>query len=475
VANAALFWQTNHRAAHEQTFPMTQRLTSTGLCWALMTWGLGTTLLASEQRETPVVRAVKRAAVSVVNIHTEKPAADRDAVFAAGKGRKINGMGTGVVIDERGYIVTNFHVIEDVDVIRCSFQDGSDYDANVVSFDREQDLAVIKVNATKIHRVSAFGTSSDLMLGESVIAIGNAFGYRHTITTGIISALGRDVEVNQNQSYKNLIQTDASINPGNSGGPLINLDGEIIGINVAIRAGAQRIGFAIPIDDARRIVARLISTEQLNHTVHGMLGKDVKSGTNRMLVVEGVQPASPAAQAGLKNGDVVLKAGSVDVVDGADWERALLGKPAGESVDVLVRRDDKTEKLTIALAPQQNGKTVLSTEIVARANNDTPVMEKSWAVLGLRLTPLPAQQKTLVAPKYHGGMRVLEVRSDSPAFQNGIKPGDILVGLHLWETISTDNVAWILNQPLNEQPLKFYIIRGSETLFGHLQVAMKHN
>lgn len=453
---------------------MIHRLLSTGLCWALMTWGLVTPLAASEQRETPVVRAVKRASISVVNIHTEKPAADRDAVFSTGKARKVNGMGTGVVIDERGYIVTNFHVIEDVDTIRCSMQDGSDYDASVISFDREQDLAVIKVNATRTLRVSPFGTSSDLMLGESVIAIGNAFGYRHTITTGIISALGRDVEVNQHQSYKNLIQTDASINPGNSGGPLINLDGEIIGVNVAIRAGAQRIGFAIPIDDARRIVAKLISTEQLSHTTHGVMGKDVKNGANRMLLVEGVQPASPAAQAGLKNGDIVLKAGAIDVVDGVDLERALLGKPAGESVEIVIRREDKTEKLTLALAPQQNGKTSLSTEIVARANNDTPEGEKPWNVLGLRLSPLPVQQKSLLAgTKYRGGMRVLEVRSDSPAFKNGIQPGDILVGLHDWETISSDNVAWILNQPASLQPIKFYIIRDAQTLFGHLQVAMQ--
>ena len=473
MANAALYRQTHYRAAHEQTFPMTQRLMSTGLCWALITWGLSTPLLASEQRETPVVRAVKRAAVSVVNIHTEKPAPDRDSVFTSGKTRKINGMGTGVIIDERGYIVTNFHVIEDVDVIRCSLQDGSDQDATVVSFDREHDLAVIKLNANRTYRVSAFGTSSDLMLGESVIAIGNAFGYRHTVTTGIISALGRDVEVNEKQSYKNLIQTDASINPGNSGGPLINLDGEIVGINVAIRAGAQRIGFAIPIDDARKIVARLISTEQIDHTVHGLLGKDVKAGLNRMLVVDGTRPESPAAKSGLKSGDIVLKAGSVDVIDGADWERALLGKPVGESVEVLVRRGEKTEKLTLALVSQQQGKASLNTEIVSRANNDSSDMEKTWTVLGLRLAPLPEQQKSLVGPRYRGGMRVIHVRENSPASQNGIKADDILVGLHQWETLSPDNVSWILSQPMAEQPLKFYLIRGSETLYGHLKMALK--
>ncbi len=125
------------------------------------------------------------------------------------------------------------------------------------------------------------GTSSDLMLGETVFAVGNAFGYENTITLGIVSALHRDVEVNDTQSYKNLIQTDAAINPGNSGGPLINVNGEIVGINVAIRAGAQKIGFAIPIDDARRVIADLMKIEYFDGTYHGLVGRDVKNANER--------------------------------------------------------------------------------------------------------------------------------------------------------------------------------------------------
>ena len=137
------------------------------------------------------------------------------------------------------------------------------------------------------------GTSSDLMLGETVIAVGNAYGYENTMTGGLVSALSRDVEVNEKQSYRNLIQTDASINPGNSGGPLINLDGEVIGINVAIRAGAQRIGFAIPIDDAREAIASLLNIEKLSHTWHGLKTTDVKSGQTRKLVTGATVPDSP--------------------------------------------------------------------------------------------------------------------------------------------------------------------------------------
>jgi serine protease Do len=454
---------------------MTQRLLSFGWFGTVLT--LASLASASEQRETAIVKAVKRAVPSVVNIHTEKPAQEGQAVFNSGKGRRINGMGTGVVVDERGYLVTNYHVVADVDLIRATFDDGSDYEARVVAFDKEHDLALIKVDAEKPLKVVPLGTSSDLMLGETVIAIGNAFGYKSTVTLGIVSALGRDVEVNQTQSYKNLIQTDASINPGNSGGPLLNLDGDVIGVNVAIRAGAQRIGFAIPIDDARRIVARLLSIESLDQQTHGIVTKDVKTSALRQLVVMGAHPDSPAASAGLRAGDIVLKVGELDITDAADLERSLLGRKAGEPVEVLVKRSEKTETVRLALSAQKNGKAALNAQVVQRNNNDDPEMERIWGALGVRIASLPSAQQHLVQPRYRGGMKVLDVRPDSPAARNGIRKGDILVGLSRWETVSTENVSWILNQPLpqGQDALKFFLIRDKDTLFGHLQVAAKQN
>ena len=163
----------------------------------------------------------------------------------------------------------------------------------MISYDRRHDLAVIKIDPSQSLPTVPLGTSSDIMLGETVIAIGNAFGYEHTVTAGIVSALSRDVEVNEHQDYKNLIQTDASINPGNSGGPLINLDGEVIGINVAIRAGAQRIGFAIPMDDARRLLAKLLNPAKLSDTYHGLIGRDEKSAREMKFVVEGTESILP--------------------------------------------------------------------------------------------------------------------------------------------------------------------------------------
>lgn len=452
---------------------MTKRILSFGSLTLLLT--LASLAGGSEQRETPTVRAVKRAVPSVVNIHTEKPAQEGQTVFNSGKGRRINGMGTGVVVDERGYIVTNFHVVADVDLIRTTFDDGSDYEARTVSFDKEHDLALIKIEPSKPLKVVPMGISSDLMLGESVIAIGNAFGYKSTVTLGIISALGRDVDVTDTQSYKNLIQTDAAINPGNSGGPLLNLDGDVIGINVAIRAGAQKIGFAIPIDDARKIVARLMSIENLDHQTHGLVTRDIKSAAQRHLVVMSTQPDSPAAMAGLKSGDIVVKVGDRDITDGVDLERALLGRKSGEAIEFHVKRTDKLERLTLALTAQKSGKASVNMQVVSRANNDDPETERFWNIIGVRMATLPTAQQHLVGPRYHGGMKVLDVRADSPASRNGIRKGDIIVGLSKWETVSAENVTWILNQPIvsNQEGLKFFLIRGSETLYGHLQVAAK--
>jgi serine protease Do len=457
---------------------MTQRKFVNGLCAALALLCLCAPSSASENRETPLVRAVKRAKSCVVNIHSEKTAHKDESLFPNARDRKVSGMGTGIILDERGYIATNYHVVAKVDSLRASLSDGGTYDARVIAYDREHDLAIIKIDASAPLKVMPMGTSSDLMLGESVFAVGNAFGYEDTVTSGIVSSLSRDVEVNETQSYENLIQTDASINPGNSGGPLLNLEGEVVGINVAIRANAQRIGFAIPIDDARKVLAKLMSIEQLNSHYHGLVTTDKKSGATRELVVDAAMPDSPAAKAGFKAGDVVLKAGTVDVVDGVDLERALLGRNTGEVVDVTVKRNDKTETLKIQVAQSSRQHTpAYDSQVVVRGNTPEfdPGDEISWRALGLKLTQVASTEPSFTGSRYHGGMRVVEVQKGGPAEINGIRQGDILVGLHLWETVNAQNVSWVLEHPefSNFNPLKFYILRGHETLFGHIRASVQ--
>src|SRR5262249_55403109 len=151
---------------------------------------------------------------------------------------RVNGMGTGILIDPRGYIVTNQHVVDEVNLLRVRLADGTTASAKVLARDPESDLALLKIDVGRPLPTIPLGTATDLMVAETVIAIGNAYGYEHTVTVGVVSAVGRDVTLNKEMSYKQLIQTDAAINPGNSGGPLLNVHGELVGVNVAIRAGA---------------------------------------------------------------------------------------------------------------------------------------------------------------------------------------------------------------------------------------------
>lgn len=442
--------------------------------------------LASEVRETPMVKAIRRAQASVVNINSEKTAFDRDTVYNTGAGRKINGMGSGIIIDERGYIVTNQHVISDVDSLSVTLIDGSTHYAKIISYDRKHDLAIIKINAPMPLQVMPLGTSSDLMLGETVITVGNPFGYTHSVTSGIVSSLSRDVEVNEKQGYKNLIQTDASINPGNSGGPLINLEGDVVGINVAIRAGAQRIGFAIPIDDARGLIARLLNVRRLDGTYHGLAGRDLKTSTEKKFIVTSSESDSPAARAGVRSGDVITQIGSTRVHDQADFERAMLGHQAGDKLTVTVKRDQVDHTLTLELAAspgtspqptialQQSGQQTVAVQApVVRAKSPDAADEQNWTSLGMRLVKVPDAQFQGMRSRYRGGLKVVDVRPESPASRNGIRQGDVLVGLHEWETVSPENVAYVLNHPklVSFNPVKFYIIRGQENLFGHLQLA----
>jgi serine protease Do len=404
---------------------------------------------AEDLRRTAIVRAIETSRDSVVNIHGEKFVSDSGDET---EDRRVNGMGTGVVIDTRGYAVTNFHVVDGVREIEVTLASGRTVAARLISHDRRTDLAIIKIDTVDPLPVIQLGTSDDLLTGETVLALGNAFGYEHTVTRGIISALHRNVDVSPTQRYEDLIQTDASINPGNSGGPLLNIKGEMIGINVAVRAGAQGIGFAIPVDSVLRIVTGLLSVERIDHTWHGIVCRTC--GTSA--IIESVHRQSPAETIGMRAGDVILRVGDRTVTSQLDIERALLGRKAGEIVAVTVTREGNEENYSLALAKAKQQK--------------VSAAERSWEQLGLRLAPAVSSTVQQLQPRYHGGLLVQEVRFGSPASDKGIRPGDILVGLHIWETVKPDNVSYILDQIKSDQleTVKFYILRGRDTLFGHL-------
>src|SRR5947209_9747418 len=266
----------------------------------------------SNPRRTPIVEVVEKVKDAVVNIHSERTVAAtgaEDIYGTAAAPSRVTGMGTGIVLDPRGYIITNHHVIDDVQVIRVRLSDGSTYPAKVIARDHDNDLALLKIEVRRPLATIPLGTAQDLMIGETVLAVGNAFGYEHTVTTGIVSALKRDVTLNRDMAYKSLIQTDTPINPGNSGGPLVNINGELVGVHVAIRSGAQNIAFAIPVDTMLRVAADMLSTRKRAGLSHGLkLADRVEPGSSpavRSVAVERVEPSGQTATNGLRSGDVI--------------------------------------------------------------------------------------------------------------------------------------------------------------------------
>ena len=422
-------------------------------------------MIAQSNRRSAVVRAVESARPSVVNIHGHKvvPATDQYATDAK---KRVNGMGTGVVVDPRGYVLTNYHVVEGVRRIQVTLGNGARYVARLIAHDPSTDLAIIKIPVQQRMPVVRVGSSRDIMTGETVVAVGNAYGYEHTVTVGIVSAQHRNVQVNDTQSYNDLIQTDASINPGNSGGPLLNIDGNMIGINVAVRVGAQGIGFAIPVDQAMQVAARLMSAERLSGVWHGVIHEDTVVDDKPAIVVRNVQQGSPAYRAGLRRGDVIRQVAGKTVGRGLDFECAFIGSQVGDSIDCSVTRRDEPVELEFAIskAPKQIAKRALAT---------TQIKDPVWNVLGVRLTKLSTEETKTRTDKFRGGLIVTSLDDKGLAAAEGIQVNDVLVGIHVWETTAMDNVDYVLEDAdlSDVDKVPFYILRGTKTFAGEFPVS----
>jgi len=419
---------------------------------------------ATSSRRDEFVAVVERVKGAVVNIHSEKTVVQTpDDPFQLGSvpfraratPQRVNGMGTGIILDPRGYIVTNYHVIDDVTALRVRLVDGTSRPAKVIAADKESDLALIKIDAPKPLQTVPLGTAQDLMLAEKVVAIGNAFGYEHTVTVGRVSAMKRDVTLNKEVSYKSLIQTQTPINPGNSGGPLFNKLGEVVGVNVAIRAGAQNIAFAIPVDTMIAKAADMIGGPRRASGRAGLVIADKydRAGEDgplhRWLTVE--RADTTAAAAGLKADDVIEKVGELTVTSSLDFERGMIDRAAGEKVRLTVRRGSERFAVDLTNQVDQPG--------VAIAADDA-----MWLKLGIKAVPVGS---TLVAgadKQLRGGMWLSEVGVGTIAAAAGLVKGDILVGLHQWETMSRDNVTFVLTHKnlATFNPLTAYFIRDGK-------------
>jgi serine protease Do len=427
---------------------------------------------AGPNRVTPIVKAVRDAAPAVVNIQGQKSVSEpAPASRGVTVPREVNGMGTGVVIDARGYILTNNHVVDGVRQINVTLEGGQAYVAQLIAQDRETDLALIRVRTPQPLTTIHLGTSSDLMTGETVVAVGNAYGYEHTVTSGIISAQHRNVQVNETQQYLDLIQTDASINPGNSGGPLMNLDGEMVGLNVAVRAGAQGIGFAIPIDKALDVATRLMSVERLESQWHGITPLAV-DGPRGPVTVARIDRDSPAQESGLERGDELRQIGTTHIERPLDVERALIGHRAGERVPMLVERNGKEVSLEIQLASKPGRTRSVETARATREVQPTGgFQEATWDAFGLILEPESATSLRKAGLPLDGGMRVTAVKPGSSAATQGVIKGDILIQIHRWHTTSEDDVRFILDRADSVAKLgsvRFEIVRDGTPYYGQL-------
>ena len=365
----------------------------------------------AEGRRTPIVAAIEKAQPAVVSIYAEVNVPSRDPFhdeffnrFFGRPTRPGRSIGSGAVIDgARGLIVTNEHVVRGAESITVSLTDGRELPAEIVGADARFDLAVLSVKSSKPLPGLKLGNSDELMIGETVIAIGNPFRLSHTATTGIVSATGRAIQASANsEALQDLIQTDASINPGNSGGPLINIDGEIVGINYAIRAGAEGLGFAIPSDKVRRIYARLARGDSGAQALD--LGLELaeagrpQKGETGLLVLR-AKPGGPADQGGLKQGDMLMALDGSPTATMNDYEVVITSLVPGQSVKAEVVRDDRT--VTLDLTP--------------KAISEAEALDMAWRLYGLK------------GYASKGALTLERPADNSPAALLGLREGDILL------------------------------------------------
>jgi serine protease Do len=380
----------------------------------------------------------------VVNISAESTVREADpffGVFGYGTERQAQSLGSGFIVDRNGIVVTNAHVVEGASRITVTLLDGRELQADLLGSDRDADLAVLKIKAASNLPAIPLGKSSDLMIGESVIAIGNPFGLSNTVTTGVLSAMGRTIPSERGERlFTDFLQTDASINPGNSGGPLVNVGGDVIGINSAIISGATGIGFAIPADRARRVVDDLLRFGELQPlwsgarllTVDPELSRRSGISVKRGALVFKIYPDSPATAAGLQEKDVIVAAGGHPVTSREDVTTALYTAAPGSAVDLEVKRGERTLKLTLkAVHPPQG----LGLQVLERS-------------VGLRVEPA------------RGGLAIRQVANGSVAAERGLRTGDVILGANGQETGSAELLGREVLRGLDRGSLLLAVQRG---------------
>lgn len=419
-----------------------------------------------------LTRALKPAVVNISTKRVEEgtqfqsPFGDKDPFQQffkqfGGQGRHtVRSMGSGFIINPAGYIVTNNHVVDGANEIQVKIDDGRELSGKVVGRDPRTDLALLKVDATGLP-VIPLGDSSELEVGEQVMAIGNPFGLERTVTTGIVSATGRVIGQGP---YDDFIQTDASINPGNSGGPLINSHGQAVGINAAIfsqSGGSVGIGFAIPINQAKSVITQLAASGQVTRGWLGVmiqpltpeLAKGFKVPTGTGALVASVQDDSPAARAGIKAGDVITEYDGHGIARASDLSKLVAATPVGRQVPLAIVREGKPARIDVKIA--------------RLADSDRPVVAQNEGKepLGLTVetvTPDVARELGLTDSR---GVVVRGVRDSSPAEKAGIRPGDVIAEVDHHPVASAVEMKRVLDKHAKGAPVVVLIHRDGNNLY----------
>ena len=376
---------------------------------------------------------------------------------------KVHALGSGFVIAKNGLILTNNHVVAKASSIKIKLADGHIYDAKVVGRDPKTDLALIKVKPGKdFPKPVKLGDSDAIQVGDWVVAVGNPFGLGHTVTAGIISAKGRVIGAGP---YDDFLQTDAAINPGNSGGPLFNMKGEVVGINTAIIKGGQGIGFAIPINLAKKLLPQL----EKGKVIRGWLGVQIQDITPELaksfklkkdqgVVISEVFPGTPAEKAGLKQGDVIIAFNGKKIKNAYDISRmvAATAPKTKATVQIIRNGEEKEIQVTIGTMPESGQLATAS-----------PATGNPWGMQVQKITPELAERLGLASSQK--GVVITEVRADSPAANAGLRPGDVILEIDRKKIQGIKDYETALRNARSENGLLLLIKRGR----GNLYVVLK--
>ena len=369
------------------------------------------------------------------------------------------GVGSGFIIDNNGTILTNYHVVGDAQKINVTLSDGKSYEAKVIGTDQKTDIAVIKIDAGRDLPAVTLGDSDRLEVGEWVLAIGNPFGLDHTVTSGIVSAKGRQIGAGP---YDNFIQTDASINPGNSGGPLLNLRGEVVGINTAIfsqSGGNIGIGFAIPTNSVKDLLPQL---RDKGRVVRGYLGTTVQKMTPEIAeslglkqgggaLVADVVKGGPAEKAGLKAGDVIVEFDKKEIKDSSDLPVAVARVAPGTSVQLKITRDGKQISLPITVGELKDN------EVVASAGQESD--------LGLAVQPLTPDMAQSLGLERADGLVVASVKPGSAADEAGLRAGDVITQVNRRPVKNLADYNREISRTEKAKSVLFLVRRGESSIF----------